>query len=280
MNLIPLNRHYLKAMLIAAAEDDIRDYLCAVYFTGKDGRVLAYSADGYQILRWIVCDDYQGSDFGYVIKRDAIKSAIKTKLNVFLNTENGDLGCNKGNENRAFHGVLEATYPNVERTIESYLAQMELPKAPHSLFRSNYLIALGKISKAISKNYTGGNLPACLYSSRAVDGYASIFTFAGIPDLFYILANPRPGRDMTHEQYAVTMDAEARDRSIVMQRIDNREAPKCGVSRHSHKTAVRYTKHKKRVFTIVAYDDTHFMDANGEIWDYVCDLDSVEQKKA
>ena len=276
--LIPLNRHYLKAMLCVAAKEDVRYYLEGVCFVGGEGKLLAYSTDGHQMLRWIVCEDYQGSDFEYILDRFSIKRAIKSKYHVHLNIETAELVCAKDEDFLVFKGLIDGKYPDAKKVIARYVADTKTEKDPCILVNGRYLENLGKISRIIGKSNAIKEPPVRLYSSKATDGYTNIFTLGGVSNLIYIVASLRNCNETYSEDYAVTMDAEARDAAIVKARINNGFSVECGTSRHSHKAATSYANSKSRVFTILTYDDDSFMDADGEIWQYVCPTPVIKPK--
>ena len=137
MDLIELKTAYLKAMLCAAAKSDVRYYLEGVYFVGGDNKVLAYSTDGHQLLRWIVCENYQGGDFSYIINRRCIKDAIKTKYHIHLETSTGDIVCAKKEDFRRFKGLIDGKYPDVKRVVSGYIDNIKSEKDENILINAS-----------------------------------------------------------------------------------------------------------------------------------------------
>ena len=274
MSLIPLNRNYLKAMLLVAAKEDVRYYLCSIYFVCAEGKVLAYATDGHQAMRWIVQDDYQGNDFEYIIDRRAIKDAIKTKYNIHLDVETGEIICAKDGDFRRFTGLVDAKYPNIKKVAQQWIREIGDEQSDQIVFSAYKVAKLAKIGRIISKDSKSKDIGICQYNRASSNNIYNIFTFHGIDNLMYLMTTSRHMSVTDNEKYAVTMDGFAREKSIVEDIIASGFAVECGASRHSYKTAISYAKSKSRVFCIVDYDDNCFMDSDGDIWQYVHRVDS------
>ena len=271
--LIKLNRNYLKALRLVTAKEDLRYYLMGIYFVGAEGKVLAYATDGHQLMRWIVEDDYQGDDFEYIINRRAIKDAIKTKYHIHLNIETGELVCAKDEDFRTFKGLIDGKYPDVKRVISRCIGDIPKEKVKALLFRAENLINLGRISQLIGKEFNSDISPVRQYNRASISGIENIFTFPQANNLMYVVTNIRHENINDRERYAVMMDHAAIEREIIEDTIDSGFSIKCGVSRHAYKTAVRCAKNNSRVAFITDYDDKHFIDCNGEIWDFACRIE-------
>lgn len=275
MDLIELKTAYLKAMLCAAAKSDVRYYLEGVYFIGGDNKVLAYSTDGRQLLRWIVCEDYQGDDFSYIINRRAIKDAIKTKYDLFLNKGTGEIVCSRNGDFRTFKGLIDGKYPDVKRVVSGYVEDIKQQKDKNVLLNGNYLMNLGKIGKIAGKHYKVKDVPVRLYSSKPVDGITNIFTFNGNKNLMYIVTSCRSADTTDEEHHAVLMDDHLVPQPEVQQWLDDGYGAICGVSNQSPDEAKRMANFNRAV--IVDYDDDGYMDSTGDIWRFVYFIDAIER---
>lgn len=271
--LIKLNRNYLKAMRLVTAKEDARYYLMGIYFVGGEGKVLAYATDGHQLMRWIVEDNYQGEDFEYIINRRAIKDAIKTKYDIHLNVETGEIICTKDEDFITFKGLIDGKYPDVKKLVSRWIEDIPKEKVKSLTFRADNFITLGKIGKLIGKKFSTPASPVRQYNRASISGIENIFTFPQANNLMYVVTNIKHENINDGEKYAVMMDHSAIEREIIEDIIDSGFSIKCGVSRHAYKTAVRCAKNSSRVAFIVDYDDKHFIDANAEIWDYACRVD-------
>ena len=271
--LVKLNRNYLKAMRLVTAKEDIRYYLMGIYFVGAEGKVLGYATDGHQLMRWIVEDDYQGDDFEYIINRRAIKDAIKTKYDIHLNTETGEIICAKDEDFRTFKGLIDGKYPDVKKLVSHCIEDIPKEKVKSLAFNAYYLANLGKIGCIIGKEFGQERSPVRQFNRASINGIENIFTFPQANNLMYVVANIRHENINDGEKYAVMMDHSAIEREIIEDIIDSGFSIKCGVSRHAYKTAVRCAKNSSRVAFIVDYDDKHFIDCNGEIWDFACRIE-------
>ena len=274
MDLIELKTAYLKAMLCAAAKSDVRYYLEGVYFVGGDNKVLAYSTDGHQLLRWIIREDYQGYDFSYIINRRCIKDAIKTKYHVHLEASTGELVCAKDEDFRKFRGLIDGKYPDVKRAVTGYVEDIKQEKDKNVLLNGNYLKNLGKIGKIIGKHYKVKDVPVRFYSSKPVDGITNIFTFNGNKNLMYIVTSCRSADTTDEEHHAVLMDEHPIPKPEVQQWLDDDYGAICGVSNESPDEAKRSANFTRTV--IADYDDDGYMDIHGEIWRFVYFIDAVE----
>lgn len=274
MDLIELKTAYLKAMLCAAAKEDVRYYLEGVYFVGGDNKVLAYSTDGRQLLRWIVSEDYQGDDFSYILNRRCIKDAIKTKYHIHLEASTGDLVCAKDEDFRKFKGLIDGKYPDVKRVVSGYVDNINSEKDENILINASYLKSLSKIGKVIGKHYKIKDTPIRLYSSKPVDGITNIFTFNGNKNLMYIVTSCRSAAVTDEEHHAVLMDQHPVPQPEVQQWIDDGYGAICGFSNKSPDEAKRSADFARTV--IADYDDDGYMDIHGEIWRFVYFIDAVE----
>ena len=276
MDLIELKTAYLKAMLCAAAKEDVRYYLEGVYFVGGENKVLAYSTDGHQLLRWIVCEDYQGKDFSYIINRRCIKDAIKTKYHIHLETSTGDIVCAKNEDFRRFKGLIDGKYPDVKRAVSGYVEDIQQEKDKNVLLNGTYLKNLGKIGKIIGNHYKIKDAPIRLYSSKPVDGITNIFTFNGNKNLMYIVTSCRSVAITDEEHHAVLMDKHPIPKPEVQQWLDDGYGAICGASIHSPNDAKTAANWATKL--IVDYDHEGYMDSNGDIWRFIYFIDAVERK--
>ncbi len=276
MDLIELKTAYLKAMLCAAAKSDVRYYLEGVYFVGGDNKVLAYSTDGRQLLRWIVCEDYKGDDFDYIINRRAIKDAIKTKYHIHLETSTGEIVCAKKEDFRRFKGLIDGKYPDVKRVVSGYVDNMKSEKDENILINASYLKSLSKIGKTVGKHYKIKDVPIRLYSSKPVNAITNIFTFNGNKNLMYIVTSCRSVAVTDEEHHAVLIDDHPVPKPEVQQWLDDDYGAICGVSNKSPDEAKRMADFARKV--IVDYDDDGYMDSTGDIWRFVYFIDAVERK--
>ncbi len=274
MDLIELKRAYLKAMLCAAAKEDVRYYLEGVYFVGGDNKVLAYSTDGHQLLRWIVCEDYQGDDFSYILNRRSIKDAIKTKYHIHLEASTGDLVCAKDEDFRRFKGLIDGKYPDVKRAVAGYIEDIKQEKDKNVLLNGTYLKNLGKIGEIIGKHYKVKDTPIRLYSSKPVDGITNIFTFNGNKNLMYIVTSCLSVFTTDEEHHAVLLDAHPIPKNEAQQWLDEGFGAICGFSNESPDAAKGMSEYRAKL--IVDYDDDGYMDMNGDIWRFVHFIDPVE----
>jgi len=274
VDLIELKTAYLKAMLCAAAKEDVRYYLEGVYFVGGDNKVLAYSTDGHQLLRWIVCENYQGDDFSYILNRRSIKDAIKTKYYIHLEASTGDIVCAKNEDFRRFKGLIDGKYPDVKRAVTGYVEDIKQAKDKNVLLNGNYLKNLGKIGKIIGKHYKIKDVPVRLYSSKPVDGITNIFTFNGNKNLIYIVTSCRSADITDEEHHAVLMDEHPIPKPEVQQWLDDGYRAICGVSNKSPDEAKRIANFTRTV--VVDYDDDGYMDLTGNIWRFVYFIDALE----
>ena len=274
VNLIELNRNYLKAMLCVAAKEDVRYYLEAVYFVGCEGKVLAYSTDGHQMLRWIVCEDYQGADFEYILSRRSIKDAIKTKYNIHIQASTGDLVCAKDEDFRTFKGLIDAKYPNVQKLTSEWINKIAIEQKDHLLFNANHLKNLAKIGQIIAKEYKVTNPAIRQYSRASISGIESIFTFLNVDNLMYLVTNIKHSDITENEHKAVLTDNYKPAKTNVQEFIDDGFGVLCGVSHRSVDHAK--TTPADMVSVIVDYDEHGYMDANGEIWEYVYFIDAFK----
>lgn len=274
VDLIELKTAYLKAMLCATAKADVRYYLEGVYFVGGENKVLAYSTDGHQLLRWIVCEDYQGKDFSYIINRRCIKDAIKTKYHIHLETSTGDIVCAKNEDFRRFKGLIDGKYPDVKRAVSGYVEDIQQEKDKSVLLNGTYLKNLGKIGKIIGKHYKIKDAPIRLYSSKPVDGITNIFTFNGNKNLMYIVTSCRSVAITDEEHHAVLMDKHPIPKPEVQQWLDDGYGAICGFSNESPYAAETMASFTQVV--IVDYDDNGYMDSTGVIWRFVYFVDAVE----
>lgn len=274
VDLIKLKTAYLKAMLCAAAKSDVRYYLEGVYFVGGDNKVLAYSTDGHQLLRWIVCEDYQGGDFSYIINRRCIKDAIKTKYSVHLQASTGDLVCAKDEDFRTFRGLIDGKFPDVKRAVAGYIEDIKKEKDKNILLRGNCLKNLGKIGQIIGKHYKIKDVPIRLYSSKPIDGITNIFTFNGNKNLMYIVTSCKSAGTTDEEHHAVLMDEHPIPKPEVQQWLDDDYGAICGVSNKSPDEAKRMANFTRTV--VVDYDDDGYMDSTGNIWRFVYFIDALE----
>ena len=276
MDLIELKTAYLKAMLCAAAKEDVRFYLEGVYFVGGDSKVLAYSTDGHQLLRWIVLEDYEGDDFSYIVNRRCIKDAIKTKYHVHLEASTGNLVCAKNEDFRRFKGLIDGKYPDVKRAVTGYIEGIKQAKDKNVMLNGSYLMNLGKIGKIVGKHYKVKAVPVRLYSSKPVDGITNIFTFNGNKNLMYIVTSCRTADTTDEEHHAVLMDQYPVLKPEVQQWLDDGYGAICGFSNKSPDEAKRMANFTRAV--IVDYDDDGYMDSIGDIWRFVYFIDAVERK--
>lgn len=276
MDLIELKTAYLKAMLCAAAKEDVRYYLEGVYFVGGDSKVLAYSTDGHQLLRWIVLEDYEGDDFSYIVNRRCIKDAIKTKYHVHLEASTGNLVCAKNEDFRRFKGLIDGKYPDVKRAVTGYIEGIKQAKDKNVMLNGSYLMNLGKIGKIVGKHYKVKAVPVRLYSSKPVDGITNIFTFNGNKNLMYIVTSCRTADTTDEEHHAVLMDQYPVLKPEVQQWLDDGYGAICGFSNKSPDEAKRMANFTRAV--IVDYDDDGYMDSIGDIWRFVYFIDAVERK--
>lgn len=276
MDLIELKTAYLKAMLCAAAKEDVRYYLEGVYFVGGDNKVLAYSTDGHQLLRWIICEDYEGSDFSYIINRRCIKDAIKTKYSVHLQASTGDLVCAKDEDFRTFRGLIDGKFPDVKRAVAGYIEDIKKEKDKNILLRGNCLKNLGKIGQIIGKHYKVKDVPVRFYSSKPVDGITNIFTFNGNKNLMYIVTSCRTANTTDEEHHAVLMDEHPIPKPEVQQWLDEGYGAICSVSNKSPDDAKGFAEFAINRKVIVDYDDDGYMDSTGKIWRFVYLIDALE----
>lgn len=276
MDLIELKTAYLKAMLCAAAKEDVRYYLEGVYFVGGDSKVLAHSTDGHQLLRWIVLEDYEGDDFSYIVNRRCIKDAIKTKYHVHLEASTGNLVCAKNEDFRRFKGLIDGKYPDVKRAVTGYIEGIKQAKDKNVMLNGSYLMNLGKIGKIVGKHYKVKAVPVRLYSSKPVDGITNIFTFNGNKNLMYIVTSCRTADTTDEEHHAVLMDQYPVLKPEVQQWLDDGYGAICGFSNKSPDEAKRMANFTRAV--IVDYDDDGYMDSIGDIWRFVYFIDAVERK--
>ena len=276
MDLIELKTAYLKAMLCAAAKEDVRYYLEGVYFVGGENKVLAYSTDGHQLLRWIVREEYKGDDFSYIVNRRAIKDAIKTKYNIHLEVSTGDLVCAKNEDYRRFKGLIDGKYPDVKRAVTGYVEDIKQAKDKNVMLNGSYLMNLGKIGKIVGKHYKVKAVPVRLYSSKPVDGITNIFTFNGNKNLMYIVTSCRTADTTDEEHHAVLMDQHPVPKPEVQQWLDDGYGAICGFSNKSPDEAKRMANFTRAV--IIDYDDDGYMDSIGAIWRFVYFVDAVERK--
>lgn len=276
MDLIELKTAYLKAMLCAAAKSDVRYYLEGVYFVGGDNKVLAYSTDGHQLLRWIVCENYQGGDFSYIINRRCIKDAIKTKYHIHLETSTGEIVCAKKEDFRRFRGLIDGKYPDVKRVVSGYIDNIKSEKDENILINASYLKSLSKIGKTVGKHYKIKDVPIRLYSSKPVNAITNIFTFNGNKNLMYIVTSCKSAGTTDEEHHAVLMDEHPIPKPEVQQWLDDGYGAICGFSNKSPDEAKRSADFTRAV--IVDYDDDGYMDSIGDIWRFVYFIDAVERK--
>lgn len=276
MDLIELKTAYLKAMLCAAAKEDVRYYLEGVYFVGGENKVLAYSTDGHQLLRWIVREEYKGDDFSYIVNRRAIKDAIKTKYNIHLEVSTGDLVCAKNEDYRRFKGLIDGKYPDVKRAVTGYVEDIKQAKDKNVMLNASYLMNLGKIGKIVGKHYKVKAVTVRLYNSKPVDGITNIFTFNGNKNLMYIVTSCRTADTTDEEHHAVLMDQHPVPKPEVQQWLDDGYGAICGFSNKSPDEAKRMANFTRAV--IVDYDDDGYMDSIGDIWRFVYFIDAVERK--
>jgi len=276
MDLIELKTAYLKAMLCAAAKSDVRYYLEGVYFVGGENKVLAYSTDGHQLLRWIVCENYEGGDFSYILNRRSIKDAIKTKYHIHLETSTGELVCAKDEDFRRFKGLIDGKYPDVKRVVSGYVEDVQQEKDKNVLLNGTYLKNLGKIGKIIGKHYKIKDTPIRLYSSKPVDGITNIFTFNGNKNLMYIVTSCRSVAITDEEHHAVLMDEHPIPKPEVQQWLDDGYGAICGFSNKSPYEAKNMSDYHTKL--IVDYDNDGYMDIHGEIWRFIYFIDAFERK--
>jgi len=274
MDLIELKTAYLKAMLCAAAKSDVRYYLEGVYFVGGDNKVLAYSTDGRQLLRWIVCEDYKGDDFDYIISRRAIKDAIKTKYHIHLETSTGDIVCAKKEGFRRFKGLIDGKYPDVKRVVSGYVDNIKSEKDENILINASYLKSLSKIGKTVGKHYKIKDVPIRLYSSKPVNAITNIFTFNGNKNLMYIVTSCQSAGATDEEHHAVFLDEHPIPKNETQQWIDEGFGAICGFSNESPDAAKGVSEYRAKL--IVDYDDDGYMDMNGDIWRFVHFIDPFE----
>ena len=275
MDLIELKTAYLKAMLCAAAKSDVRYYLEGVYFVGGDNKVLAYSTDGRQLLRWIVCEDYKGDDFDYIINRRAIKDAIKTKHHIHLEVSTGDIVCAKEEDFRIFKGLIDGKYPDVKRVVSGYVDNIKSEKDENILINASCLKTLSKIGKTVGKHYKLKDVPIRLYSSKPVNAISNIFTFNGNKNLMYIVASCKSVGTTNEEHHAVLMDQHPMPKPEVQQWLDDGYGAICGFSNKSPDSAKDMSNHHTKL--IVDYDNDGYMDSTGAIWRFVYFVDAVER---
>ncbi|MGP9557530.1 DNA polymerase III subunit beta family protein [Psychrobacter sp. AOP7-A1-24] len=276
MDLIELKTAYLKAMLCAAAKEDVRYYLEGVYFVGGDNKVLAYSTDGRQLLRWIVSEDYQGDDFSYILNRRCIKDAIKTKYHIHLEASTGDLVCAKDEDFRKFKGLIDGKYPDVKRVVSGYVDNINSEKDENILINASYLKSLSKIGKTVGKHYKLKDVPIRLYSSKPLNHITNIFTFNGNKNLMYIVTSCQSAGTTDEEHHAVLLDEHPIPKNETQQWIDEGFGAICSVSNKSPDDAKGFAEFAINRKVIVDYDDDGYMDSTGKIWRFVYFIDAVE----
>ena len=276
MDLIELKTAYLKAMLCAAAKSDVRYYLEGVYFVGGDNKVLAYSTDGRQLLRWIVCEDYKGDDFDYIINRRAIKDAIKTKYHIHLEASTGEIVCAKKEDFRRFKGLIDGKYPDIKRVVSGYVDNIKSEKDENILINASYLKSLSKIGKTVGKHYKIKDVPIRLYSSKPVNAITNIFTFNGNKNLMYIVTSCQSAGATDEEHHAVLLDEHPIPKNETQQWIDEGFGAICSVSNKSPDDAKGFAEFAINRKVIVDYDDDGYMDSTGKIWRFVYFIDAVE----
>lgn len=276
MDLIELKTAYLKAMLCAAAKEDVRYYLEGVYFVGGDNKVLAYSTDGRQLLRWIVSEDYQGDDFSYILNRRCIKDAVKTKYHIHLEASTGDLVCAKDEDFRKFKGLIDGKYPDVKRVVSGYVDNINSEKDENILINASYLKSLSKIGKTVGKHYKLKDVPIRLYSSKPLNHITNIFTFNGNKNLMYIVTSCQSAGTTDEEHHAVLLDEHPIPKNETQQWIDEGFGAICSVSNKSPDDAKGFAEFAINRKVIVDYDDDGYMDSTGKIWRFVYFIDAVE----
>lgn len=274
MDLIELKTAYLKAMLYAAAKEDVRYYLEGVCFVGGDNKVLAYSTDGRQLLRWIVSEDYQGDDFSYILNRRSIKDAIKTNYYIHLEASTGDLVCAKDEDFRRFKGLIDGKYPDVKRVVSGYVDNIKSEKDENILINASYLKSLSKIGKTVGKHYKIKDVPIRLYSSKPVNAITNIFTFNGNKNLMYIVTSCQSAGATDEEHHAVLLDEHPIPKNEAQQWLDEGFGAICGFSNESPYHAEAMASFTQVV--IVDYDDNGYMDSTGVIWRFVYFVDAAE----
>lgn len=274
--LIKLNRNYLKAMRLVTAKEDVRYYLMGIYFLGGEGKVLAYATDGHQLMRWIVEDDYQGKDFEYIINRRAIKDAIKTKYNIHLDSETGELACSKNEDFRVFRGSTDGKYPDTSKLIAKYIEDISKDKKETLSFNAKYLENLGKIGQIINKEQGFENLNVRQYSRAALGSVNNFFTFPCCDDLMYIVADIENDGITDSEHKAVLTNTFKPSKNNVQSYIDDGYGVLCGISNGSAQHATTTPADKVRV--IVDYDDNFYMDSEGNIWSYVYFIEAFKKE--
>lgn len=273
MSLIELKRNYLKAMLAVAAKSDIRYYLEGVYFVAEGSKVLAYSTDGRQMIRWLISDNYKGDDFEYIVSRRAIKDAIKTKYDLFLNKETGEMVCSKKGDFRQFNGLIDAKYPNVKKLVAACVDSIKQPKSDDILLDGNCLGSLSEVSKYIGKHHKAKMTPVRLYKQKSGTDICNIFTFGGIGDVIYIVASLSPEGVTEAEHYAVLMDNYTPPKTPTQIQLDKGNTVLCDVSDDSQKATCICPEGNVE---IIAYDKDGYLDAHGNVWRYVCCTKMIE----
>lgn len=267
MSLIELKTNYLKAMLVVAAKEDIRYYLNGVYFVGADSKVLAYSTDGRQMLRWIVDSDYKGDDFEYIINHRAIKDAVKIKYHTHLNTETGEIVCAKDEDFRMFRGLIDGKYPNVKKAVAGWVDSIKQPKSDDVYLDGRYLGSLGDVSRLIGKHHKIERPPVRLYKQKSNTDICNIFTFGGVADIIYIVASLHSEGVTDEEHYAVLMDDYTPPKTPAQMQLDKGNTVICYVSNESQRDSALSPVGKVE---IIAYDKDGYLDVHGNVWRYVC----------
>lgn len=273
MSLIELKRNYLKAMLVVAAKQDIRYYLNDVYFVADNSKVLAYSTDGRQMLRWIVDNDYKGDDFEYIVNRRAIKDAIKTKYDIFLNKETGQIVCSENGDFRQFSGLIDGKYPDVKRAVAGWVDSIKQPKSDNVFLDGNFLGSLSDVSKHIGKHYKVKRPPVRLYKLKSDADTCNIFTFGRVSDIMYIVASLHSDGISDEEHHAVLMDDYTPPKTPTQIHLDKGNTVFCDVSNDSQKAKCICPEGNVE---IIAYDKDGYLDTHGNVWQYVCCTKVIE----
>lgn len=276
MNDIKLNRAYLKIMLRVAAKKDVRAYLTTVLFVGGEGKVLAYAADGHQLIRWIVADDYKGPDFKHTVRRSCIENALRSKLAVSMDIDTGQLKL----ADRAVVSVIQhplslIIYPSIESLTVQYAMNENKDQLETVLISSEYLINLGKIGKILAKENKMKAVPIRFYQRQGTSKIANTFTFNGCSDLIYFVAGQRHEGVTDEEEHAVKLDAHLIPDNPLHAKLDKGESVLCGVSNADPRAT---QDPRGMVVTIVSYGIKGYEDKGGNHWTHASIFDKEKSK--
>jgi len=172
--MIELDTTYLKALLICVPNHETRYYLCGINFLAKDGKVSAHATDGHRISKWLITEYYDGDNFNFIIKKDAVKYVLAAKNDTVTLYSNGDIVTSMG----TVTGLIDGSYPDVERMLNCKTVEN---KVGGCFINTKYMADMIKIANLLCMKRN----PCKYHQVNNIPDKTVLFTFTGIDDFIH-----------------------------------------------------------------------------------------------